>query len=146
MTLVWNNEFDVNGQPNTTNWTYEYGFVRNRELQWYHPENAKCKDVCFVIRGKKEHIRNSHYNENSDNWRNSRPYAEYTSACLSTKNLHTWTSPGYFEIRARIDTSKGSWPAIWLLGTEKEWPSNGEIDIMEFYRIENEPSFLANVA
>ena len=38
--LVWADEFDHEGAPNPANWTYETGFVRNEELQWYQPENA----------------------------------------------------------------------------------------------------------
>jgi hypothetical protein len=53
---------------------------------------------------------------------------------------------GRFEIRARIPLESGSWPAIWTLGTTMEWPSCGEIDIMEYYRINNDPHLLANVA
>jgi beta-glucanase (GH16 family) len=49
-------------------------------------------------------------------------------------------------IRARIDTACGSWPAIWTLGISGGWPSGGEIDIMEFYRIEGIPTILANFA
>ena len=45
-------------------------------------------------------------------------------------------------MRARIDTRAGIWPAFWTVGTQGEWPSNGEIDIMEFYR----GKLLANVA
>ncbi len=51
-----------------------------------------------------------------------------------------------FEIRARIDTACGSWPAIWTLGITRPWPSNGEIDIMEFYRVKGVPTILANFA
>jgi beta-glucanase (GH16 family) len=45
-----------------------------------------------------------------------------------------------------VDSSNGSWPAIWLLGTEDYWPDCGEIDIMELYCIKEEPQILANVA
>jgi beta-glucanase (GH16 family) len=46
----------------------------------------------------------------------------------------------------RIDTVKGSWPAIWTLGVNGRWPTNGEVDIMEFYRVNDVPTILANVA
>jgi hypothetical protein len=52
---------------------------------------------------------------------------------------------GRFEIRARIDTTSGSWPAIWTLGLDPEWPWNGEIDLLEFYRVNGAPTILANV-
>jgi beta-glucanase (GH16 family) len=45
-------------------------------------------------------------------------------------------------MRARIDARAGLWPAFWTLGVAKPWPSNGEIDIMEYYR----GKLLANVA
>lgn len=146
MTLIWNDEFNTDGQADKGNWDYEYGFVRNQELQWYQPQNAVCKAGRLLIEARREQVPNPNYNPTSGNWRNNRAQAEFTSACLITKDHHDWASPAYFEIRARIDTSMGSWPAIWLLGTEGRWPSNGEIDIMEFYRINNEPTLLANVA
>jgi beta-glucanase (GH16 family) len=71
----------------------------------------------------------------------SREYADYTSASLTTKGLHDWRY-GRFEMRGRIDTRPGLWPAFWTLGVAGEWPSNGEIDIMEYYR----GMLLANVA
>ena len=40
--LVWADEFNKQGVPDTANWNYEYGFVRNEELQWYQPSNASC--------------------------------------------------------------------------------------------------------
>jgi len=45
-------------------------------------------------------------------------------------------------MRARIDADMGLWPAFWTLGDSGHWPSNGEIDIMEFYR----NYLLANIA
>ncbi|MFW5959996.1 MAG: RICIN domain-containing protein, partial [Chitinivibrionales bacterium] len=85
------------------------------------------------------------YNPESDNWKINREYAEYTSSSIHTRGSQEWEY-GYFEIRARIDTSRGSWPAIWTLGRSGEWPSNGEIDIMEFYRKSSTPTILANFA
>src|SRR5699024_9157088 len=51
---------------------------------------------------------------------------------------------GRLLVRARIDTTTGSWPAIWTKGIERNWPENGEVDIMEFYQVENESTILAN--
>lgn len=146
MQLIWNDEFETNGAPDPANWNFEYGFVRNQELQWYQPQNAHCEKGILVIEAKKEQIENPNYNPLSQDWRTTRQYAHYSSACLITKDLHEWPAYGYYEIRGRIDTSKGSWPAIWLLGKGKNWPDCGEIDIMEFYRINNVPTILANVA
>ena len=42
--LVWADEFNKHGTPDPNRWTYERGFVRNEELQWYQPENARCED------------------------------------------------------------------------------------------------------
>jgi len=69
----------------------------------------------------------------------------YSSSSINTRGNKQWLY-GRFEIRARIDTSMGSWPAIWTLGINNPWPSNGEIDLMEFYRVNNVPTILANVA
>ena len=146
MKLIWHDEFNEDGKPDPNNWTYEHGFVRNNELQWYQPENAICKNGCLIITGKKDSIVNDQYEQNSLNWRKNRPYAEFSSACLISRGLQEWSSYGYFEIGAKIDTVKGSWPAIWTLGTEKRWPECGEIDLMEFYRVDDRPTILANAA
>ena len=50
--LVWSDEFDVEGNP-STEWSYESGFVRNEELQWYQSDNAYVKDGCLVIEGQR---------------------------------------------------------------------------------------------
>ena len=58
---------------------------------------------------------------------------EYTSARLITKDKGDWLY-GRFEIRAKLPTGRGTWPAIWMLPTDWEyggWPNSGEIDIME---------------
>ncbi len=144
--LVWHDEFNKDGVPNPSNWNYEYGFVRNKELQWYQPQNAICQNGLLIIQGKKEKVVNPHYSPGSSDWRNSREFASYTSSCVITKDLQEWKAGGYYEVRARIDVKQGAWPAIWLLGTKDEWPANGEIDMLEYYRIDNVPYILANVA
>lgn len=131
--LVWTDEFEQDGPPDPKKWTFEQGFVRNRELQWYQPENAFCKDGRLVIEARREQRPNPDFVKGSDNWKQNREMAEYTSACLMTKGLHSWQY-GRFEIKARIQAEPGLWPAIWFLGVEGQWPSNGEIDLMEFYR------------
>jgi beta-glucanase (GH16 family) len=145
MTLVWNDEFNTDGKPNTSNWKYETGFVRNQELQWYQSDNATCKNGLLVIEGRKQQIKNPNFVSGSTDWKLNRQYAEYTSASINSSGLKSFMF-GHFEIRARINTSKGSWPAIWTLGNSGEWPSNGEIDILEFYLIGGVQSILANFA
>ncbi len=146
MMLIWHDEFEEEGGPNANNWNYEYGFVRNQELQWYQPQNARCENGRLVIEARRETVANPEYNPLKQSWKTSREEAHYTSACVITKDLQEWPAFGYFEIRAKVDSSQGSWPAIWLLGTENYWPDCGEIDIMELYRINGEPNILANVA
>jgi beta-glucanase (GH16 family) len=145
MKLVWNDEFNIIGKPDPANWVYEKGFVRNHELQWYKEENASCKNGVLLIEGRREKVRNTDYSSGSTDWRSNREFAEYTSASIQTSGLQQWQF-GRFEIRARIDTTCGAWPAIWTLGVSGEWPSNGEIDLMEFYRIKGVPTILANFA
>lgn len=131
--LVWSDEFDRDGKPDPAKWTYETGFVRNEELQWYQAENARCEKGMLIIEGRRERVRNPHFQPGSRNWKNNREYAEYTSASLTTKGIASWRY-GRFEMRGRIDTRPGLWPAFWSLGVEGAWPVNGEIDIMEYYR------------
>ena len=140
--LVWSDEFDVEGEP-STEWSFEYGFVRNEELQWYQSQNAKVKDGCLVIEGKKDYLINPYYQAGSNDWRKRREFIRYTSSCLTTKFSQQFLF-GRFEIRAKIPVTSGSWPAIWLLGNKWEWPNNGEIDIMECYIKNGQPSILAN--
>jgi len=143
--LVWNDEFNNEGQPDPKIWSYEQGFARNEEYQWYQSGNAFCKNGVLTITGKKERVKNLDYQAGSNNWQKNREYAEYTSSSLKTEGKKEFQY-GRFEIRARIPTASGAWPAIWTLGTSMEWPSNGEIDIMEYYRIKDVPHILANTA
>ncbi|MHC5058097.1 MAG: glycoside hydrolase family 16 protein [Planctomycetota bacterium] len=139
--LVWSDEFDADGRPDPAKWTYERGFVRNNELQWYRPENAVCKDGLLVIEGRRERLPNPNHEAGSSNWKRKRSHIEYTSSSVTTRGLHSWRY-GRLEMRGRIDIRAGLWPAFWTLGVEGEWPSNGEVDIMEYYR----GKLLANAA
>jgi beta-glucanase (GH16 family) len=139
--LVWSDEFDVDGRPNSANWKYEQGFVRNEEDQWYQSDNATVSGGLLVIEARREQKANPNYQAGSTDWKKNRQYAEYTSSSLLTSGLHSWQF-GRFEMRGRIDTRAGLWPAWWTLGNSGQWPSNGEIDIMEFYQ----GKVLANVA
>ena len=140
--LIWHDEFDKDGRPGK-DWTFEKGFVRNEELQWYQEENAIVKGGCLIIEGRKQRIENNAYEEGSANWKKNRPYAEYTSSSLTTRNSFSFRY-GRVEVRAKIPTASGSWPAIWLLGNKYEWPQNGEIDMLEYYIKDGTPSILAN--
>ncbi|MFG0286593.1 MAG: family 16 glycosylhydrolase [Rhodopirellula sp. JB044] len=130
--LVWADEFEIDGAPDPMNWTYERGFARNRELQWYQRQNAYCQGGRLVIEGRRERRENPNYEAGSRNWKTQRKFAEYTSASLTTRGLQSWKY-GRFEVKAKITAQPGLWPAIWFLGVEGEWPSNGEIDLMEYY-------------
>lgn len=123
--LVWADEFDREGLPDKRRWSYEEGFVRNRELQFFtrdRMKNARVEGGCLVIEARKENFRKP-----------GEPPAKYTSASLTTQGKGDWKQ-GRFEVRAKLPAGRGMWPAIWLLGSNVNkagWPLCGEIDIME---------------
>jgi beta-glucanase (GH16 family) len=133
--LVWSDEFDRPGLPDPAKWTYEKGFVRNREAQYYtvsRPENARVENGVLVIEGRKEAYTAP-----------DGKTAQYTSASVTTEGRFDLTY-GRVEVRARLPRGRGMWPAIWMLGTNIRtigWPRCGEIDIMEFVGHEPEKVF-----
>ncbi len=139
--LVWSDEFNYTGALDTNKWSHELGFKRNREEQWYQRDNAYCRNGLLIIEAKKEQRDHPGFLKGSKDWITSRKNIKYTSASINTLGKQSWQY-GIFEIRARIPVGEGLWPAFWTLGTSKEWPSNGEIDIMEYYR----GNILANIA
>ena len=140
--LVWHDEFDKDGAPGKE-WSYESGFVRNEELQWYQKDNAQVKNGYLIIEGRKQTVKNKNYVKGSTDWKTNREYARFTSSCLTTRRSFSFRY-GRVEVRAKIPTAAGSWPAIWLLGNQWEWPMNGEIDMLEYYIKNGVPTVMAN--
>ncbi|MAD60286.1 MAG: hypothetical protein CMH49_02070 [Myxococcales bacterium] len=130
--LVWSDEFTGSGPLDSEKWGFEEGFKRNEEVQWYQPENAFREDGFLVIEGRREDRPNPSYSEGSTDWRTQRENIEYSSASVITKDHFDWKY-GRLEVRAKVTNYTGTWPAIWTLGVECEWPSNGEVDVMENY-------------
>jgi len=134
--LVWADEFNGTGSVDAANWSFESGFVRNEEVQWYQSANAFQQGGSLIIEGRKENPLNTRLNPNyvagSSDWKKSRQYINYTASSIKTAGKKSWLY-GRFEIRAKVTNLTGTWPAIWTLGNNCEWPSNGEVDIMENY-------------
>ena len=133
--LVWSDEFDQPGLPNPARWSYETGFVRNNEAQYYtrdRQENARVENGLLVIEGRKEKFKNPEYAPDKKG-RRGQEFADYTSASVTTRTKAGWTY-GRIEVKAKLPKGRGTWPAIWMLGTDRQagWPACGEIDIMEF--------------
>jgi beta-glucanase (GH16 family) len=149
--LIWADEFDREGPPDPAKWSYEEGFVRNRELQYYtkgRAENARVENGHLVIEARRERFPNARYQADAPErrWPQRREFADYTSASLTTRGRAAWTR-GRIEARAKMPSGRGTWPAIWTLGTNTSqvgWPAGGEIDILEY--VGHEPGVVhANV-
>ncbi|HUR10412.1 MAG TPA: glycoside hydrolase family 16 protein [Flavitalea sp.] len=122
--LVWADEFNYKGAPDSDKWNYEKGYVRNNELQYY---TAARKENAIVDNG---HLVITALNDSLKIGSNVYPI---TSASLTSKGKKDWTY-GRIEVRAKIPSSRGTWPAIWTLGSDIRtvgWPASGEIDILE---------------
>ena len=116
--LVWSDEFDYSGLPAAESWGYEIGYERNNELQYYTSDlkNVRVEDGLCLIKTLLE--------EGEDS---------ITSASINTLGKQDFLY-GRIEVRARIPSALGTWPAIWMMGTNRSelgWPACGEIDIME---------------
>ena len=130
--LVFSAEFNKDNEDLTKVWSFEEGSkIRNDEDQFYSKskENAFTKDGFLHIVARRDHL-------GSDGKTHS-----YTSASLTTQRSFVYCY-GKVEVRAKIPTGGGMWPAIWQVGNTYTWPQNGELDIMEYYR----EKIMANVA
>jgi len=127
--LVWSDEFNANGAPDASKWNYDIGDGSgagqpgagwgNNEKQYYtsRTDNVKVEDGLLKITAKKE---------------NFQGYG-YTSTRMKTQDKYEFTY-GKIEIRAKLPSGGGTWPAFWMLGANIDtvgWPSCGEVDIME---------------
>lgn len=119
--LIWSDEFNENGSPSTSKWGYNIGAGGwgNGESQYYtsRSDNVIVEDGLLKIIAKKENYMGS----------------EYTSARLKTESKFDFKY-GRVDIRAKLPSSQGTWPALWMLGANFSsvgWPQCGEIDIME---------------
>ncbi len=127
---VWEDQFDVDGAPDPTRWTFDIGDGcatsagcgwGNEEAQYYtdRTENARVESGSLVIEARKEDFGG----------------LGYTSARLKTDGIVNWTY-GRFEARMKLPGGRGTWSAFWLLHStdgysDGGWPDNGEIDIVE---------------
>ena len=121
--LVFSDEFDANGAPDPSKWGYDIGTGSggwgNNELQYYtnRLDNAFVSNGTLKIKAIKENFSGS----------------AYTSARILTQNKFSFKY-GKVEVKAKLPAGVGTWPAVWMLGsniTTVSWPACGEIDIME---------------
>ncbi len=118
--LVWADEFDTDGLPDPARWAFNVGGGGwgNGEMQYYMPKgNAWVENGMLTIELRKE----------------KRGTCNYSSARLITRDIADWLYCKV-EVRAKLPSGKGTWPAVWMLPTDRaygEWPASGEIDIME---------------
>ncbi len=120
----WQDEFEYKGLPDPNKWYYAQGGHGwgNNEHQYYTAfrlKNTRVERGVLVIEAHKEDFEENHY----------------TSARLTTQYKQDFMY-GRIEVRAKLPTGRGTWPAIWMLSSEKKykpnnWPQNGEIDLME---------------
>jgi len=119
--VVWSDEFNINGAPDNTKWTFKIwdpGNVNN-ELQSYtnRSQNAIVEGGVLKIKAIREKYGKG----------------DFTSARLESNGKFDFTF-GKIEIRAKLPTGVGTWPAVWMLGSNigsVGWPACGEIDILE---------------
>lgn len=120
--LVWADEFE-GSSIDSSKWTHEVNCDGggNQEKQCYtaDPSNSYVDNGSLKIVAKPT--------EDADA---SQPY---TSARMNSRYKADFKY-GRFEMRAKMPSGQGSWPAFWMMSTDEKyggWPKSGEIDIVE---------------
>lgn len=115
--LVWQDEFDQKAL-NEKNWSRcKRGGADWKNTMSDDPRLLKIVDGKLRLLGVK----------NKDLKKDPAPYL---TAGLTSKGKFSFQY-GKVQIRARFKSAQGAWPALWMLGSEKGWPANGEMDLME---------------
>ena len=131
--LAWKETFNASRggvQPDPAIWGYEHGGGGwgNGELETYcawGESTGGCdpsQPNAFVGTDKLLHI-----------VARQTPDGRFTSARLISRGKKDFKY-GRIEVRARIPSGQGIWPAFWMMGADSEtvpWPACGEIDVME---------------
>jgi beta-glucanase (GH16 family) len=131
--LVWSDEFDVDGAPDVRNWRIEEGFGVNNEWQTYTDDakNLRVEGGNLIISAQ---CSNGATNPALCN--SADKDGTITSARINT-NDKVEVKYGKIQARIKMPPGKGTWPAFWMLGgdfPEKPWPRAGEIDIVEVHQ------------
>ena len=124
--IVWQDEFDKDSLD-LTKWSREIGGHGwgNNELQFYtdSDSNSYVENGNLILKAQVV----------PQGIGSSRGLRYYSSARLRTYGKGDWKY-GRIEVKAKVASGQGIWPAIWMLPTDwlfGGWPSSGEIDIME---------------
>ena len=118
--LVWEDDFNTDGAPDSTKWTYDLGTGSNG---WGNGESQSYTDDAENVIVEGGSLKITAKKDGND----------YTSARIKTQGRYNFTY-GRVEVRAKLPSEQGTWPAIWMLGSNFPtvgWPQAGEIDIME---------------
>ena len=121
--LVWFDEFNTDGAPDATKWNYDLG---RGDSGWGNNEEQNYTNSATNVIVQGGNLKITAKKEASGG-------ANYSSTRLKTDGKFKFTY-GKVEIKAKLPTGVGTWPAIWMLGSNyatKPWPACGEIDIME---------------
>ena len=123
--LVWSDEFNGTGSIDSSKWTTETGGGGwgNQESQIYTSSSNNVRKEAGILKIKV--IKESNGN--------------FTSARIKTQDKFEFKY-GRIDIRAKLPSVQGSWPALWMLGAnypDVGWPQCGEIDIIEQFENKN---------